>query len=55
MSRTYAELITLVRNWANRDVEVLSDSIVADCLRYAADKASTSLFAQLRTRVISSA
>ena len=39
MSRTYAELITLVRNWANRDVEVLSDSIVADCLRYAADKA----------------
>ena len=39
MSRTYADLIALVRNWANRDVEVLSDSIVADCLRYAADKA----------------
>lgn len=39
MSRTYAELIMLVRNWSNRDVEVLSDSIIGDCLRYAADKA----------------
>ena len=39
MSRTYSQLITLVRNWSNRDVEVLPNNIVADCLRYAADKA----------------
>lgn len=39
MSRTYTDLIGLVRNWANRDAEVLPDTIVADCLRYAADKA----------------
>lgn len=39
MSRTYSQLITLVRNWSNRDIEVLPNSIVADCLRYAADKA----------------
>lgn len=39
MSRTYSQLITLVRNWSNRDIEVLPNSIVGDCLRYAADKA----------------
>jgi len=39
MSRTYSQLITLVRNWSSRDIEVLPNSIVADCLRYAADKA----------------
>ena len=38
MSRTYEELVTLVRRWANRDIEVLPDTIVADCIRYAADK-----------------
>lgn len=37
--RTYNDFITLVRGWANRDEEVLSNSIVADCLAYAADKA----------------
>jgi len=39
MARTHAELISLVREWANRDSEVLSDSIISDCLSYAADKA----------------
>ena len=38
MSRTYDDLVTLVRRWANRDIEVLPDTIVADCIRYAADK-----------------
>ena len=27
-----------MRRWANRDIEVLPDDIVADCIRYAADK-----------------
>ena len=39
MSRTYSQLIDLVRSWSNRDSEVLNNSIIADCLRYAADKA----------------
>ena len=39
MSKTYNEFVTLVRNWANRDEEVLSDSIVTDCMDYAVDKA----------------
>ena len=39
MSRTYPELIDLVRNWSNRDLEVAPNSIIGDCLRYAADKA----------------
>lgn len=37
--RTYNELINLVRNWANRDEEVIKNSIIADCISYAADKA----------------
>ena len=43
MSRTYAELITLVRRWSNRDIEVLPDTIIADAVRYAADKAYRTL------------
>ena len=43
MSRSYAELIRLVRNWSNRDEEVLSNAIISDCLRYAADKAYRTL------------
>lgn len=43
MARTHAQLISLVREWSNRDQEVLSDDIVKDCLRYAADKAYRSL------------
>ena len=43
MARSYAELIDLVRNWSNRDSEVLTNPIIADCLRYAADKAYRSL------------
>jgi len=39
MARTYSELITLVRSWSNRDTEVLPNNIIADCVRYAADKA----------------
>lgn len=38
MARTHADLISLVRDWSNRDVQVLSDDIIKDCLRYAADK-----------------
>ena len=36
---TYAELTTLVRSWCNRDEEVVSDSIIQDSIKYAADKA----------------
>ena len=43
MSRTYTQLIDLVRRWSNRDMDVLPDNIVADCLRYAADKAYRTL------------
>ena len=40
MARTYADLIKLVRNWSNRDMEVLdNDALIGDFLRYAADKA----------------
>ena len=39
MSRSYSDLIGLVRSWSNRDAEVLSNSIIADSVRYAADKA----------------
>jgi hypothetical protein len=39
MALTYQELIDKVRNWSNRDEEVVSDAIIKDCLRYAADKA----------------
>ena len=43
MSRTYAELIDLVRRWSNRDIEVLPNTIIADAVRYAADKAYRTL------------
>ena len=43
MSRTYAQLIDLVQRWSNRDPAVLTNDIVADCLRYAADKAYRTL------------
>jgi len=39
MARTYAEFVSLVRDWANRDSAALSDDLIQDCLRYAADKA----------------
>ena len=39
MATTYTDLITKVRNWSNRDMEVLNDSIINDCLEYAADDA----------------
>ena len=35
----YQDLINTVGDWANRDSSVLSDNIIADCLRYAADEA----------------
>ena len=40
---TYTELVALVRNWSNRDEEVVSDDIIKDSLRYAADKAYRNL------------
>ena len=43
MALTYTELVTLVRNWSNRDEEVVSDAIIKDCLKYAADKAYRTL------------
>ena len=39
MARDYMGAITLVRNWSNRDVEALPNTIIADAIRYAADKA----------------
>ena len=39
MSTTYAELLNTVRDWANRDSAVLSDTTVGRCLRFAADTA----------------
>lgn len=38
MALTYTELVALVRDWSNKDVAVLSDARIQDCLRYAADK-----------------
>ena len=35
----YIELQNKVRDWSNRDPEVLNDAIIRDCIRYAADKA----------------
>lgn len=43
MARTYGELVDLVRNWSNRDAQVLSDGVIQDCLKYAADKCYRSL------------
>jgi len=43
MALTYTELTTLVRSWCNRDEEVVSDAIIQDCLKYAADKAYRTL------------
>jgi len=37
--RSYNELVELVRQWSNRDEEVVNNSIIGDCLVYAADKA----------------
>jgi len=52
MARTYAEFVSLVRDWANRDSAALSDSLIQDCLRYAADKAYRKLrIAQLEATV----
>jgi hypothetical protein len=39
MALTYTALVALVRSWCNRDEEVVSDAIIQDALRYAADKA----------------
>jgi hypothetical protein len=39
MALTYTELVAKVRDWANRDEEVVSDAIIKDCLKYAADNA----------------
>ena len=39
MAATYTAMQDLVRNWANRDEQVLSNAIIKDCLKYSADKA----------------
>ena len=39
MALTYAQLVDLVRTWSNKDEEVVSDDIIKDALKYAADKA----------------
>jgi len=41
--RSYNDLIKLVRNWSNRDEEVLDNKIIANCISYAADKAYRNL------------
>ena len=52
MAKTYNEFVTLVRNWANRDEEVLSDAIVTDCMDYAIDEAYQTLrISELETTV----
>ena len=43
MALTYIELVAKVRDWANRDEEVVSDTVIKDCLKYAADKAYRTL------------
>jgi len=43
MARTYTQLVALVRDWCNRDEEVVSDAIIQDSLKYAADKAYRTL------------
>ena len=43
MALTYTQLVALVRSWCNRDEEVVSDSIIQDALKYAADKAYRTL------------
>ena len=43
MALTYTQLVALVRSWCNRDEEVVSDAIIQDALKYAADKAYRTL------------
>jgi hypothetical protein len=43
MALTYTQLVALVRTWCNRDEEVVSDAIIQDALKYAADKAYRTL------------
>jgi len=43
MALTYTQLVALVRDWCNRDEEVVSDAIIQDALKYAADKAYRTL------------
>jgi len=43
MALTYSGLVSKVRDWANRDEEVVSDAVIQDCLKYAADKAYRTL------------
>ena len=37
-TRTYQQLVDLVRMWANRDMQALPDAIIMDAIRYAVDK-----------------
>ena len=43
MPQSYNDMVALVRDWSNRDVEALPDTIIQDSLRWAADKAYRTL------------
>ncbi len=43
MADTYTDLMTKVRDWANRDISALPTSVIEDSLQWAADKAYRTL------------
>jgi len=43
MADTFSELVTRTRDWLNRSTDVISDAIVQDCIRWAADDAYRTL------------
>lgn len=43
MADTFTELVTRTRDWLNRDTDVISDVILQDCIRWAADDAYRTL------------
>jgi len=43
MADTFSELVTRTRDWLNRGLDVVSDSVIQDCVRWAADDAYRTL------------
>lgn len=43
MADTFTDLVTRTRDWLNRDTDVISDVILQDCIRWAADHAYRTL------------
>ena len=43
MADTFAELTTRTRDWLNRDTTSISDAVLQDCIRWAADDAYRTL------------